>query len=58
MLLDPVEMGDNQMNTVHLTLGLSGLRVTGLLHRRVRLGMHCKVEIIGFDTMSISPDNP
>ena len=29
---------DNQMNTVHLNQGLTGL------HKRVRLGMHCKVE--------------
>ena len=36
-------LGDNQMSIVHLNYGLSGLRVTEL-HRRVRLGMHGKVE--------------
>ena len=47
-----IENGDNQMNTVHLNKALSGL------HRRVRLGMHCKVQKIVVDLMSISPDNP
>ena len=41
-------LGDNQINTVRPNYGLSGL------HIRVRLGMHCKVEKIGVDPMSIS----
>ena len=39
------------MNTVHLNLELSGL------HRRVRLGMHGKVEKIEVESITISPDN-
>ena len=39
------------MNTVYLNQGLTGL------HRRVRLGMYCKVEKIEVDPVNISPDN-
>ena len=28
------------------------------IQKRVRLGMHVKVEIIGVDPMTCSPDNP
>ena len=40
------------MNTVHLDSGLTGL------DRKVRLGMHGKVEKIGINTAMGSPDNP
>ena len=44
-------LGDNQMNTVHLNKRLTGL------HRKVRLGMHGKVEKTRVDPMNISLDN-
>ena len=44
------------METVHLSLGLSELRVTWTI--KVRLGMHGKVKKICIDLMIGSPDNP
>ena len=50
-------LGDNQINssstelTVIRTYGLTGL------HRRVRLGMHCKVGEIAVDPTGINTDN-
>ena len=44
------------MNTVHLKYGLSGLK--GYLDYMEGVGVHGKVEKIGVDPMSISPDNP
>ena len=35
------------MKAVHLNYGLSGLRVKTGLHRKVRIGMLCKMEKIG-----------
>ena len=43
---------DNQMNTVHLNYGLTGL------NWKARLGMHWKLKKIGDDPISISPNSP